>query len=350
MRIRFSSAAALGVVLCVLCTASRVPHAQTPKRLALVGGMLLTGYEVPPIHHAAVLIEGDKIVQAGPASEVKVPADATVVDTSGRTMLPGLIEAHGHLIALGHGNYETWFPWITAHGGDAMLMRVMETAAKQLLMAGVTTTVDLGAPLQPILAIRDRINKGEVVGTRVFASGPWISRGATRRHAGRLRRSEHRHAAGGGAAGRQARERRRRSDQGARGPDVRRLQGDRRRGAQTRPSRARPRLCGTGRTARARGRCRRAAARRLGGHGAAVFAGTDSRHRQRRPPGRRHGGAPRVGVPGYRGIPRAAAGSGDEEAVPAGDLRRDPGLAEELAGAPLTSSAPIARCSIASAA
>jgi imidazolonepropionase-like amidohydrolase len=179
MRIIFNCAGALGVVLCVFCALSRIPQAQTPRRLALVGGMLLTGYEVPPIHHAAVLIEGNKIVQAGPASDVKVPADATVVDTSGRTMLPGLIEAHGHLIALGHGNYETWFPWINAHGGDAMLMRVMETAAKQLLMAGVTTTVDLGAPLQPILAIRDRINKGEVVGTRVFASGPWISRGAT---------------------------------------------------------------------------------------------------------------------------------------------------------------------------
>jgi hypothetical protein len=45
-------------------------------------------------------------------------------------------------------------------------------------MAGVTTTVDLGAPLKPILSIRDRINRGEVVGTRVLASGPWISRGS----------------------------------------------------------------------------------------------------------------------------------------------------------------------------
>ncbi|PYR33790.1 MAG: hypothetical protein DMF93_24550 [Acidobacteria bacterium] len=133
---------------------------------------------MPPVHHAAILIDGTTIVQAGPASEVKVPSDATVVDTSGRTMLPGLIEAHGHLIALGHGNYETWFPWIAAHGGDAMLTRVMETAARQLLFAGVTTTVDLGAPLQPILTIRNRINNGEVVGTRVLASGPWISRGA----------------------------------------------------------------------------------------------------------------------------------------------------------------------------
>jgi imidazolonepropionase-like amidohydrolase len=59
---------------------------------------------------------------------VKIPADATVVDTSGRTMLPGLIETHGHLIVLGHGNYATWFTWINRHGGRQMLMKVMETS------------------------------------------------------------------------------------------------------------------------------------------------------------------------------------------------------------------------------
>jgi len=158
-----------------LLMSSPAPHAQAPKRLALVGGMLLTGYDVPPIHHAAVLVEGNTIVQAGPASEVKIPADATVVDTSGRTMLPGLIETHGHLIVLGHGNYGTWFTWINSHGGRQMLMKVMETSAKQLLMAGVTTEVDLGAPLADSLAIRDRIRKGEAVGPRVFVSGPWIA-------------------------------------------------------------------------------------------------------------------------------------------------------------------------------
>jgi imidazolonepropionase-like amidohydrolase len=149
---------------------------QAGRKLALVGGMLLTGYEVPPIHHAAVIVDGGRIVAAGPASEVKIPADATVVDTSGRAMLPGLIETHGHLIVLGHGSYDTWFPWINAHGGDAMLTRVMEISANQLLMAGVTTTIDLGAPLKASLSIRDRINKGEVVGTRTFVSGPWIAR------------------------------------------------------------------------------------------------------------------------------------------------------------------------------
>ena len=152
------------------------PHAQAPKRLALVGGMLLTGYEIPPVHHAAVLIEDSKIVAAGPASEITIPPGTTVIDTSGRTMLPGLIETHAHLIVLGHGSYETWFPWIAAHGGAKMLTRVMEISAKQLLMAGVTTAVDLGAPLDQSLSIRDRINKGEVVGSRMLVSGPWIAR------------------------------------------------------------------------------------------------------------------------------------------------------------------------------
>jgi imidazolonepropionase-like amidohydrolase len=147
------------------------------KALALVGGMLLTGYEVPPIHHAAVIVEGNRIVAAGPASAINIPAGATVIDTSGRTMMPGLIEAHGHLIVLGHGAYDRWFSWMAANGGESMLTKVMEISARQLLMAGVTTTVDLGAPLAPSLRIRDRINKGELIGTRVLVSGPWISRG-----------------------------------------------------------------------------------------------------------------------------------------------------------------------------
>ncbi|MFN8063048.1 MAG: amidohydrolase family protein [Vicinamibacterales bacterium] len=151
------------------------PGASRPGKLALVGGMLLTGYEVPPVHHAAIVIDGERIVAAGPASEIKIPADATVVDTSGRVMLPGLIETHAHLVTLGHGNYATWFPWINQHGGSQMLTRVMEIAAKQLLMAGVTTSIDLGAPLKESLSIRDRINKGEVVGTRALVSGPWIA-------------------------------------------------------------------------------------------------------------------------------------------------------------------------------
>ena len=188
-------------------------------------------------------------------------------------MLPGLIEAHGHLITLGHGSYDTWFPWIEAHGGDAMLTRVMETAARQLLMAGVTTTVDLGAPLQASLTIRDRINKGEVVGTRALVSGPWISRGA----GGAMQ------VGFGGVNITTPQEAAAQVDKLAAagvdqikahvGPDLRRLQGDRRGGPPAPNPSARARVRRGRRSPRARRRRRRAAARRIGGHGAALLAG-----------------------------------------------------------------------------
>jgi imidazolonepropionase-like amidohydrolase len=145
-------------------------------KLALVGGMLLDGYEAPPIHHAAVLVDGDRIVRVGPAAAMTIPRDYTVVDTSGRTMMPGMIDLHAHIIILGHGNYGTWFPWIEKNGGAATLKRVMEISSKQLLHAGVTSAVDLGAPLETSLAIRDRINRGEIPGPRMSMSGPWLTR------------------------------------------------------------------------------------------------------------------------------------------------------------------------------
>ena len=139
--------------------------------------MLLTGYEVPPIHHATVLIEGNKIVAAGPSSEIPVPPDATVLDTSGRTMMPGLIETHGHL-----WSSVTVHTRRGSHGSRARRREDADQGHGDLgeaapLMAGVTTTIDLGAPLGPSLSVRDRINKGEIPGTRALVSGPWLAHG-----------------------------------------------------------------------------------------------------------------------------------------------------------------------------
>ena len=50
-----------------------VLFAQPGRKLALVGGMLIDGYDVPPLHHAAVLIEGNKIVRVGRAGEIAIP-------------------------------------------------------------------------------------------------------------------------------------------------------------------------------------------------------------------------------------------------------------------------------------
>jgi imidazolonepropionase-like amidohydrolase len=148
--------------------------AQHPvHRLALVGGMLLDGYEVPPLHHAAILIEDQKIVAVGRAEDVSIPTDTEVIDTSGRVMLPGLIDVHVHLQILGHGDYDVWDPWIAKNG---VVEKVGEISAKQLLMAGVTSAVDLGGTLKESLSVRDRINSGAIPGPRMWVSGPWITR------------------------------------------------------------------------------------------------------------------------------------------------------------------------------
>src|SRR5262245_5239163 len=135
--------------------------------------MVIDGYPVPPLHHATILIEDNRITAVGSVGEVTIPPDATVIDTTGRTMLPGLIEAHAHLDILGHGNYDRWYPWRTQHGYTE---RAMEISEKQLLNAGVTSAIDLGGLLEESLSVRDRVNAGAIPGPRLSMSGPWITR------------------------------------------------------------------------------------------------------------------------------------------------------------------------------
>ncbi len=160
------------VALLILPAVSEAVSAPV-ERLALVGGMVIDGYPGPPLHHATVLIEGSKIKTVGPAEHVVIPPGTTIIDTSGRTVLPGLIDAHVHLTILGHGDYDQWLPWIAKRSS---IERAMEISARQLLMAGVTTAVDLGGPLQASLSVRDRIARNEIPGPHMLISGPWITR------------------------------------------------------------------------------------------------------------------------------------------------------------------------------
>ena len=50
----------------------------------------------------------------------------------------------------------------------------MPASAKQLLLAGVTSARDLGAPLEASIAVRDAINRGEIPGPTLYVSGPFI--------------------------------------------------------------------------------------------------------------------------------------------------------------------------------
>ena len=161
-----------GIAVTAAGAAAPALATQDDQVLVLRGGMLLDGYEAPPVHHAAVVIRGERIVAVGRADEVEVPTGARVVDTSGKTMMPGLIDLHMHLDLIGHGDYDGWYDFI---GGTERLPEVMPIAARQMIRAGVTTGVDLGAP-HVILDVRERIRRGEIPGPRLVVSGPWITR------------------------------------------------------------------------------------------------------------------------------------------------------------------------------
>ncbi|MBL8168488.1 MAG: amidohydrolase family protein [Acidobacteria bacterium] len=90
----------------------------------------------------SVLIRGDKIEAAGPASNLNVPADAKVIALPGATLLPGLIEAHSHVLL--HPYNET--PWNDQVAREHLSLRVARATnhLRDTLLAGVTTVRDLG--------------------------------------------------------------------------------------------------------------------------------------------------------------------------------------------------------------
>jgi imidazolonepropionase-like amidohydrolase len=143
--------------------------------LVLTGGRLIDGFGGPPLENAVVVIDGNTIRAVGREGMVPIPAGARVIDTNGYTMMPGLMDMHVHLMILGHSDYEHWDTVYPPQFRNV----IMPISAKQLLMAGVTTVRDLGAPLDDIADVKRRIDSGEIPGPRLFYSGPFLQKSTT---------------------------------------------------------------------------------------------------------------------------------------------------------------------------
>ena len=166
--IRAVGAATALVVGIVALTA----QSQPAVTLALVGGTLIDGHGGAPLHNSVILVSGERITAVGQVGALAVPAGATVISTEGQYLLPGLWDMHVHLMLVGHGNYAHWdsvYP-------SELRKTIIPAAARQNLMAGVTSVRDLGAPLDDVLDVKRRIARGELQGATIYTSGPFLQK------------------------------------------------------------------------------------------------------------------------------------------------------------------------------
>jgi imidazolonepropionase-like amidohydrolase len=152
------------------CLLTSGPAAQRATVTALVGGTLIDGFGGPPVRNSVVIIEGERIKAVGQIGSLAVPAGAEVISTEGMSVLPGLWDMHVHTMINGHSDYTHW----DATYANRLEKEIMPASARQLLMAGVTSARDLGAPLEASINVRNAINRGEIPGATLYVSGPFI--------------------------------------------------------------------------------------------------------------------------------------------------------------------------------
>ena len=119
---------------------------------------------------AVVIVQDDRIQSLGPA-DLQAPSGAEVIDLSRYTGIPGLIDVHTHMTFYWDRAPGTR-PWTQASERmPAVTVFLAQENARKTLEAGVTTVRDLGASEYTDIAMRDLINRGAMLGPRMFVSG-----------------------------------------------------------------------------------------------------------------------------------------------------------------------------------
>ncbi len=145
-----------------IVAAASDPAAAQPT--AFVGGRLIDGTG-RMIESGTVVIDGGKITAAGPAASTPVPSGAVRVDVKGKTLMPGLVNAHGHVAAT-----RGLRPDPSSYTRDN-LVRQLRTYAQY----GVTTVFSLGDDQAAGFELRDEQSRGPVDRAKVFVAGAVIT-------------------------------------------------------------------------------------------------------------------------------------------------------------------------------
>jgi imidazolonepropionase-like amidohydrolase len=147
------------------------PAPKPPETVYLLKpARIFDGEAMQPHGDWVVLVRGEKIEAVGPTSEIRAPADAKVIDLPNTTLMPGLIEAHSHILL--HPYSET--VWNDQVAREALSLRVARATnhLRSELMAGFTTLRDLGTEGAGYadVGLKQAVNQGIIPGPRLVVA------------------------------------------------------------------------------------------------------------------------------------------------------------------------------------
>src|SRR5512138_1170893 len=173
---RFSALSGIGAVAAVAMLAStlaaqeRPPLAPNVARyvsvnapvVALTHVRIVDGTGAPARDDQTIVVRDDRIDAVGPATAIRVPAGAQVLDLAGHTVIPGLVGLHEH----------TWF-------GGVKVSTPMSVSAPFLYLAmGVTTAMTAGSMFAyQELNLQRAVDSGSLAGPRFLIAGPYLTAG-----------------------------------------------------------------------------------------------------------------------------------------------------------------------------
>ena len=133
------------------------------QSLAVTGATVIDATGRGPIADAVVVIENGKIKSVGPAASTQVPAGIQRLDARGKFVIPGLMDANLHLYL--NGDLESLIRY------EGRYHEIVLEGAQIALKTGQTTVFDTWGPRADLVKVRDLINAGQAVGSRIYLAG-----------------------------------------------------------------------------------------------------------------------------------------------------------------------------------
>ena len=151
------------LLLVLFAFSARSEPANSAGDLALVGGKVYPAPQAAPIKNAVVLIHDGKIAAVGKDDDIEIPKSAYIIECGGRVIVAGFWNSHVHFTE------DVWKDAATAPAA-----KLAEHMQAMLTTWGDTTVFDIGSVPQDTLALRRRVESGEIAGPKIYTTAGTI--------------------------------------------------------------------------------------------------------------------------------------------------------------------------------